>query len=146
MYSRVCDNGFAESILRGLAGLGAHASLFDEVAAVHSDEWDAVVIALSPANTPRVGDSEARHLAAVIPSEAIVVQFWGDIDRHAVSSHKLNIWPAQPPSTGHMAVLLSEIGPEPIVRLQTGGLRAAEWIWRGRKATPNGFAQLVQPT
>jgi hypothetical protein len=44
-----------------------------------------------------------------------------------------------------MAVLLSEIGPEPIVRLQAGGLRAAEWIRRGGAASSDGFAQLVQP-
>jgi hypothetical protein len=43
-----------------------------------------------------------------------------------------------------MAVLLSEIGPEPIVRLQTGGLRAAEWIRRGGSVSAGGFAQLVQ--
>ena len=142
----VCDNDFAEPIMRGLMGLGADAALFANAAAVHADEWDAVVVALSPANVPRIGFAEAGLLAAVIPPEAIVVQFWGDIDRCAAVSHGLNVWPSIPPQTGHMAVLLSEIGPEPIIRLQTGGLRAAEWIWRGGAALPNGFAQLVKPT
>ena len=141
----VCDNGFAESIVRGLVGLGAHAEVFADVAKVHPDEWDAVVVALLPTNNPRIGHAEARHLAAVIPQEAVVVQFWGDIDRHAARSHNLNVWPAYPPAAGHMAVLLSEIGPEPIVRLQTGGLRAAEWIRRGGAESPNGFAQLIKP-
>jgi hypothetical protein len=43
-----------------------------------------------------------------------------------------------------MGVMLSDIGPEPIVRLQTGGLRAAEWINRGGAELPDGFAQLVR--
>jgi hypothetical protein len=43
-----------------------------------------------------------------------------------------------------MAILLSEIGPEAIVRLQTGGLRAAEWVRRGRTISPDGFAQIVR--
>ena len=42
-----------------------------------------------------------------------------------------------------MAILLSAIGPDPIVRLQTGGLRAAEAVFRGGSVSPNGFAQLV---
>ena len=142
----ICDNGFAEPIMRGLVGLGAQAEVFAEVASVPLDEWDAVVVALLPARGPRIGHTEARHLAAVMPPEAVLVQFWGDMDRQAAISHNLNVWPTQPPPTGHMAVLLSEIGPEAIVRLQTGGLRAAEWIRRGGAASPDGFAQLVQPT
>ncbi len=44
-------------------------------------------------------------------------------------------WPfgqQRPPALGHMGILLSEIGPEPIVRLQAGGLRAAEWVRRSK--------------
>jgi hypothetical protein len=59
-------------------------------------------------------------------------------------SQGLTVWPRESPSAGHMAVLLSEIGPEPIVRLQAGGLRAAEWIRRGGTVSAGGFAQLVQ--
>jgi hypothetical protein len=140
----LCDNSFAEPITRGLVGLGALVDVFAEVKAVLPDEWDAVLIALSPAQEPRIGQAEARHLAAVMPAQAIVVQFWGDVDRYAAISNSLNVWPREPPPTGHMAIPLSKIGPEPIVRLQTGGLRAAEWIRRGGAASPDGFAQLVQ--
>jgi hypothetical protein len=140
----ICDNSFAEPIMRGLIGLGADVNLFADVAAVPRDEWDAVLVALCPAREPRIGHAEAEHLAAVIPGEAVVVQFWGDVDRCATMSHGLTVWPREPPSAGHMAVLLSEIGPEPIVRLQAGGLRAAECIRRGGTMSAGGFAQLVQ--
>lgn len=141
----VCDNGFADYMARGLIGLGAQVELFADVARMDPQQWDAVVVALLPASKPRIGAAEARHLAAVTPREAVVVQFWGDIDRHAAIANGLNVWPAQPPLARHMAVLLSDIGPEPIVRLQTGGLRAAEWLRRGGPVTPDSFAQLVHP-
>lgn len=138
----LCDNHFAEPVMRGLMGLGAHAELFPNAADVHADEWDAIVVALTPATIPRIGYT--MHLTSVIPREAVVVQFWGDIDRRGTVSQGLNVWPPGSPQTGHMAVLLSEIGPEPIVRLQAGGLRRrmdstrrrriAEWFRPARKA------------
>ena len=142
----VCDNDFAQPMMGGLIGLGAQVDLFCEVAAVGPEEWDAVVVALRPAPEPQIGHAETQHLAAVIPPEAVIVQFWGDVDRQATMLHSLNVWPKDPPHAGHMAILLSDIGPEPIVRLQAGGLRAAEWIRRGGFASPDGFAQIVEPT
>jgi acetyltransferase-like isoleucine patch superfamily enzyme len=141
----VCDNPFAESMMRGLSGLGADVELFSKVEAVRLGEWDAVIIALRPTREPRIGHPEARHLAEAAP-EAVIVQFWGDVNREATASHGLNVWPLEPPPLGHMAVLLSEIGPEPVIRLQAGGLRAAEWIRRGGSPSLDGFAQLVEPT
>ena len=127
----------------GLAGLGASVATFSAVGEIFRDCWDAIVVALQPAFERRIGHCEALHLATVAPPGITVIQFWGDIDREASKAHGLNIWPSESPPLGHMGVLLSEIGPEPIVRLQTGGLRAAEWIFRGGEAFPNGVAQLV---
>ena len=42
-----------------------------------------------------------------------------------------------------MGILLSSLGHEPIVRLQAGGLRAAEVIARGVAEMPGGIAQCV---
>ena len=42
-----------------------------------------------------------------------------------------------------MAILLSAIGPDPIVRLQTGGLRAAEIVFRGERVSTDDLAQIV---
>jgi hypothetical protein len=116
----------------------------NQVRDIPADAWDAVVIALKPERGPRVGRDEVRHLTTVLPAKAVVVQFWGDLDRDAMQMAHLPIWPAEPPTPGHMAILLSAIGPESIVRLQTGGLRAAEWVRRGRQATSGSVAQLVQ--
>jgi hypothetical protein len=141
----LCDNDFSKPLITGLSGLGARIDIFTTVDAVRRDDWDAIVVALQPALEPRIGFREASHLASVSPSETTVVQFWGDLHREALMMHGLNIWPPEPPSPGHMAALLSDIGPDPIVRLQTGGLRAAEWILRGGAPSPDGFAQIVNP-
>jgi len=139
----LCDNDFAKPMANGLGGLGASIEVFSGAEEIFRDRWDAVVIALRPAPALRIGPREASHLATVTPPGTAIVQFWGDLDREALVAHRLNIWPSEPPEPGHMGALLSEIGPEPIVRLQTGGLRAAEWIFRGGAAIPDGFAQLV---
>lgn len=140
----VSDNDFAEPIMRGLSGLGARVEVFHDVGAVHAASWDAVVVALTPASRPRVGPAEAALLSAVLPPESVILHVWGDMDREFLIRRGLTIWPPQPPAPGHMAILLSEIGPEAIVRLQTGGLRAAEWVRRGRTISPDGFAQIVR--
>ena len=139
----LCDNDFLAPLHTGLASLGANVKTFDSVAAVHPGAWDAFVVALQPTDAPRVGQGEAAHLAACAPDGAVVVQFWGDIDRAVLAANGLAIWPAHSVGQGHMGILLSEIGPEPIIRLQTGGLRAAEWVRRGGAVTEDGFAQLV---
>lgn len=139
----LCDNGFANPILDSLTGLKAIVHHFSTVEALHSERWDAVVVALRPTSGYRVGAREAAHISAVSPPGVVVTQLWGDVDREALLAHELRAWPLSSPQPGHMGILLSEIGPEPIVRLQAGGLRAAEWIFRGRAATPDGIAQLV---
>lgn len=139
----LCDNDFLAPLHTGLASLGANVKTFDSVAAVHPGAWDAFVVALQPTEAPRVGQAEAAHLAACAPDGAVVVQFWGDIDRAVLAANGLAVWPTQSVGQGHMGILLSEIGPEPIIRLQTGGLRAAEWVRRGGAVTEDGFAQLV---
>jgi hypothetical protein len=139
----LCDNDFLAPLHAGLASLGANVETFKNVAAVHPGAWDAFVVALQPADTPRVDQAEAAHLAACAPAGAVVVQFWGDIDRAVLAANGLAVWPTQSVGRGHMGILLSEIGPEPIVRLQTGGLRAAEWVRRGGTVTQDSFAQLV---
>jgi hypothetical protein len=139
----LCDNDFAAPIAHGLTGLGANVHLLSTVEALDQDRWDAIVVALRPAGRPRIGACEAAHIASASGPGTLVAQFWGDVDRGALREHELIAWPPDPPRPGHMGILLSAIGPEPIVRLQTGGLRAAEWIFRGGAVTPDGIAQPV---
>jgi hypothetical protein len=140
----LCDNGFAKPMVRGLVGCGANVSHFSTVEALPSDLWDAIVVALKPGAEPRVGEREAGHIASAAAGGATVAQFWGDVDREALARHDLRAWPPSAPRAGHMAILLSALGPDAIVRLQAGGLRAAEWVFRGNAATRESVAQLVE--
>jgi len=43
------------------------------------------------------------------------------------------VWPLSPPKPGHMGILPSAVGPEPIVRLQVAGLKVGESLSRARR-------------
>jgi hypothetical protein len=139
----LCDNDFAEPILRGLTGLGATVCHFSAVEELQADAWDAILVALRPGSDPRIGASDAAYISKAAIPGTVIAQLWGDIDRDAAQAHDLKVWPPSPPKEGHMAILLSAIGPDALVRLQTGGLRAAELVYRGDMAAPGGVAQLV---
>ncbi|WP_378130966.1 hypothetical protein [Chelatococcus sp. GCM10030263] len=138
----LCDNAFGPYLEDGLGRAGFEIGRFTKAADLPCRAWNAVVVALRPAAEPRIDAAAARRLAMAAPA-ARIVQFWGDIDRTALAAAGLTAHPRRAPRPGHMGILLDALGPEPIVRLQTGGLRAAEWVWRGGAVTPDGFAELL---
>ena len=139
----VCDNEFGTSLLTGLVGQGALVAQARSVRDLPPQPYEAVLVALRPAEGhDRLDAEDAQWLAAVAP-QAIVAQFWGDVDRESLAAAGLQVWPPDPPAPGHMAILLSAIGPEPVVRLQAGGLKAAEIVLHGAERDEPQFAQLV---
>jgi hypothetical protein len=130
----LCDNAFAAFIETGLKNSGARVTvseLLDDLPV--SGQVDAVVVALTPQPQPVIGPAEAARIAAWWPG-AVVTQYWGDLDRGALAAAGVPYWPRVAPSAGHMGILPSAVGPEPIVRLQGGGLKAGEILWRTRQA------------
>lgn len=144
----LCDNPFAPFVARGLEGAGARVTL---QSALSEDDWgsyDAVVVGLRPRAEPVLG-AQALSVLSRWPG-VVVAQFWGDIDRAALQGAGIAFWPPSPPMPGHMGVLPSHVGPEPIVRLQAGGLKVGELLARSRGADTTefeerGFVQLVPP-
>jgi hypothetical protein len=131
----LCDNPFRTFIERGLLNAGAKVDTVEHIGLASLDKtYDAIVVALQPQSYP-VLSVEAAKLIANIWSEAVVLQYWGDIDRAAFSEHNIPLFPPKAPKSGHMGVLPSNVGPEAIVRLQTGGLTAAEVVYRQRLIT-----------
>lgn len=123
----VCDNPFLPYLVGGLDRAGAEVWAGESLGAVtdHAARPDVVLVALRPRGYPTVDASAAQLLARRWP-DAIVAQYWGDIDRPALAAAGLPYWPPEPPPPGHMAVLPSAVGPEPIVCLQAGGLKVAQ--------------------
>ena len=130
----LCDNAFAPFIETGLKNAGASVTVSEVLDGLPIDgRVDAVVVALTPRSQPVIGADAVAEIAARWPG-AVVTQYWGDLDRGALAAAGVPYWPLAAPDAGHMGILPSAVGPEPIVRLQAGGLKAGEILWRGRHA------------
>jgi hypothetical protein len=122
----LCDNPFGQYLIRGLVAVGAEVAISDSLPVLLEDaQPDAVLVALRPAGRPVVARDAAEALAARWPG-CPVIQYWGDLDRDHLATLGLPLWPPVAPAAGHMGVLPSAVGPEPIVRLQAGGLKVAQ--------------------
>jgi hypothetical protein len=127
----LCDNAFGPFISRCLQACGATVTKAQNLTAdVASTECDAIVLAMQPQDGFVLTAEDAKLLAERAPG-TLVVQYWGDMDRTALAAASVPVWPPQAPVKGHMAVLPSAIGPEPVVRLQAGGLKVGEVLARG---------------
>jgi hypothetical protein len=128
----LCDNPFGPFIEKGLCGVGAAVTVTDSLSREGLAEgYDAVVVAARPRPEPVVSEREAALVARRWPG-AVLAQLWGDVDREALARAGVPFWPRESPGAGHMGVLPSAVGPEAVVRLQAGGLKVGEVLWRGR--------------
>lgn len=122
----LCDNPFEDYLVGGLKAAGAevrHAA--DARQLLDGPAPDALLVAMRPTGEAILLPDEVGWLAEHWPNTA-VVQFWGDLDRVGLAAADLTYWPVESPGPGHMGVLPSRVGPEPIVRLQAGGLKVAQ--------------------
>ena len=141
----VCDNPFGKYIERALRQCGA-----ELVANVRGPQdsaaipatYDAVVLADTPSGQPSIGlYGEAKYPAERLGRFRALVQLWGDVDRGALPGVVFS--PATAPRNGHMGILLSDIGPDPIVRLQAGGLKVGELLCRVKHANESPFEGII---
>lgn len=140
----LCDNPFSSFIQQGLINSGANVDLVTSLSEAPLDKaFDAILVALQPQTKPVLSGNDATLVAKYWPG-AVVAQYWGDIDRAALTDCNVPVWPEVQPKVGHMAILPSGVGPEPIVRLQTGGLKAAEVAWRSSSQSDAEAMKFVQ--
>jgi len=127
----LCDNHFAPFILKDLKAGGADVTLASRMTAeALIPLCDVVLLALLPGEQPVLTATDSRMLAAHAPG-VVLVQYWGDADRAALAAAGVAVWPEEAPGPGHMGILPSALGPDPIVRLQAGGLKVGELLARG---------------
>jgi hypothetical protein len=142
----LCDNDFAPFITHDLERCGAEVTEMCGLSAHRiASHCDAVVVAMQPRDARVFTEADARLLSRKAPG-AVVVQYWGDVDRAGLAASGVPVWPAEPPRAGHMGVLPSAVGPEPIVRLQAGGLKVGEVLARGldgASADDRAFVQVL---
>jgi CheY-like chemotaxis protein len=124
----LCDNVFRDFLAEGLSGAGADviaASSASEILDRSQRPFDAILVAMMPIGRPAITGVELQQIADIWP-DVVLVQYWGDLDRDACDALGLNYWPPVSPGAGHMGVLPSRVGPEPVVRVQTGGLKVGQ--------------------
>ena len=134
----LCNNPFGPPLARDLTKAGARVDIAVDLdsAPAHS-AYDVILISQDPQSAPPLRSSDAEKIANRYP-RAVVVQFLGELDRPAFCAAGIPFWPLEAPPYGHMGILPSEIGPDPIVRLQTGGLKTGEVMARYRIFGSNG--------
>lgn len=123
----LCDNPFREHVVRGLGAIGADVLELNPLTGTQGDsapDLDALVVAMTPTGGDVVPHELLRAVHRRNPA-VVLAQLWGDVDRAGCAELGVICVPADPPPAGHMGVLPSVLGPEPVVRLQTGGLRVA---------------------
>ena len=120
-----CDNPFAPYLESGLSAAGAVVRSTTTLTDVEGDfDPGFVLVSLTPTGSSVLSPADIRWIADTWPN-AVVVQFWGDLDRTTLDQAGVSYWPLQAPPDGHMAVLPSQPGPEPVIRLQAGGFKVA---------------------
>jgi len=141
----LCDNPFATFLRNSLEQAGAIVELRNVLPVVDEPQYhDAILVALRPMGRPVIGNGDACRIGTYW-KHAIVAQFWGDVDRAALAEADVPVAPVNAPSVGHMGVLPSCIGPEPVVRLQAGGLKVGEVLskWPAATEEERAFTQLL---
>jgi hypothetical protein len=142
----LCDTPFREFIERGLVAAGAAVEVREQLADGPVDAaWDAVLVARRPRARPVLSATDAQLLAELAPG-AVVVQYWGDLDRDGLLAAGVPVWPKVAPRPGHMGILPSAVGPEPVIRLQAAGLKVGEVLCkdaRWRSQSDLGYVQWV---
>jgi hypothetical protein len=151
----VCNNDFGPDIARALSPLCAGLAVVDkdENRSKYGEgiDWiggfpelripdayrqaEAVVFTAYPFDRLWIGAGRD----AQIPVERLqaafddpyVLRYAGDVAEDDLARAGVRFFPAHV-SSGHMGVLPSAVGPDPIIRLQAGGLKAAEALLTGR--------------
>jgi hypothetical protein len=93
---------------------------------------EAVIFSAYPFDQNWIGDNAPLRITQLKEAfdDVLVLRYAGDVDTQALDRERIRYFPNQVHS-GHMGVLPSAIGYDPIIRLQAGGLKAAEALISG---------------
>lgn len=149
----ICNNDFGPFIAKTLSGL------CDGLAIIDKDEnkylynqvpvdWiggfpnikipenyrsaEAVIFTAYPFDQNWIGENAAINIQQLSSqlSDPFILRYAGDINESDMKNNHFNFFPASVPS-GHMGILPSAIGFDPIIRLQSGGLKVGEALISG---------------
>ena len=126
-----CNNPFGSFLATTLGALCADLvvvqSVEELVARLPLPDVTGFVLAAYPFDQEWVGSDgvlSPEFFAEHFPG-AVLLRFAGHVDEAALSAHDISYHP-EVVRRGHMGTLLSDLGPDSVVQLQAGGLKAAE--------------------
>jgi hypothetical protein len=93
---------------------------------------EAVIFTAYPFDQNWIGENTAVSMQQLQTklSDPFILRYAGDLDEEALQKKGLRYFP-QHVHSGHMGILPSAIGYDPIIRLQSGGLKAGEALLSG---------------
>ncbi len=93
---------------------------------------EAIIFTAYPFDQNWIGENTAISIQQLQTqlSDPLVLRYAGDLDEEVLQKKGLRFFP-QHVHSGHMGILPSAIGYDPIIRLQSGGLKAAEALLSG---------------
>ena len=119
----ISDNDFGPYVRKTLTGMGAN--VLDQ-----TNFSDHIIDVIVFAHTPSISGGNLDLMSLNLPGKPpLCCQLWGDVDRSYFETRWL---PEQEPEPGHMGLILSSLGVEPIVRLQSGGLKVGQILFNAR--------------
>jgi hypothetical protein len=150
----VCNNDFGPYIAKVLAGMCSGLAVVDKDENRHKYDgigidWiggfpsltippryrnaEAIVFTAYPFDRNWIGiDADiAIHRIKAAFEDPCILRYAGDVAEQELESAGVRFFPPHVAS-GHMGVLPSAVGADPIIRLQAGGLKAAECLLTGR--------------
>jgi hypothetical protein len=150
----LCNNDFGPFIAKVLAGncdglavidLNEHRDRYNE----NQIDWiggfpeiklpenykdaEAVIFTAYPFDKDWIGEKTPISVHQILSqlSDPFILRYAGDLNEDFLQNKGLRFFPKHVHS-GHMGILPSAIGYDPIIRLQSGGLKAAEALLRGQ--------------
>ena len=149
----LCNNDFGPFIAKVLAGICAGLAVIDmdEHKTFYNREeieWiggfpkikipddyknaEAIIFTAYPFDQTWIGENKTisiHHIKSQV-SDPFILRYAGDLDETVLEANGIRFFPSHVQS-GHMGVLPSAIGFDPIIRLQSGGLKAGEAMLNG---------------
>lgn len=95
---------------------------------------DGIIFTAYPFDNVWIGGSDSEIKISGILNEfnnPYLLRFAGDVDTESLSAGGIPFYPKEVKS-GHMGILPSDIGYDPVIRLQSGGLKAAQLMLEGK--------------
>jgi hypothetical protein len=94
---------------------------------------EAIIFTAYPFDQDWIGDNTPLSVKQIKAefSDPYILRYAGDVDPKALDAAGIRYFPAQVHS-GHMGILPSAVGYDPIIRLQAGGLKAGEALLTGK--------------